>query len=109
MPIGKLVAQAGHGYTQSLKKAKLFYPQRYDYYLNEKTGGSKVAMSSKNVEHLIEAYNLALENDIPCCIFVDTNHILLPHFDGSPIITALGIGPCTKAEAKKLTKKFKCL
>lgn len=29
-----------------------------------------------------------------------------PFFDGSPIVTALGIGPATREQIKKITKKF---
>jgi peptidyl-tRNA hydrolase len=109
MPTGKHLAQAGHAYTDTLIKAETTHPLEFSKYRNRQSGGSKVAMKAKNEDQLIHAYNLALECGLPCAIVVDQEHILEPHFDGSPIITALGIGPCTKAQAKHITKKFQCI
>lgn len=109
MPIGKLSAQAGHAYTDTLTLAITEAPEAYSKYRNENTGGSKVTLKAKNEDHLIKAYNQALEEGIPCSIVVDREHIFPPHFDGSPIITALGIGPCTKSQIQHITKKFQCL
>jgi PTH2 family peptidyl-tRNA hydrolase len=44
---------------------------------------------------------------IPHKLIIDSGHIMPPHFDGNPIITALGIGPCCRDEIKNITKKFK--
>jgi peptidyl-tRNA hydrolase, PTH2 family len=109
MPTGKLSAQAGHAYTDSLSNALTQDPDRYHNYRNDSLGGSKVTLKAKNENQLINAYNKCLEAGIPCSIVVDREHILPPDFDGSPIITALGIGPCTKSESKLITKKFQCL
>ena len=109
MPVGKLSAQAGHAYTDALSNSLTQSPERYKNYRNESLGGSKVTLKSKNENQLITAYNKCIEAGIPCAIIVDREHVLPPDFDGSPIITALGIGPCTKAEVKHITKKFQCL
>lgn len=102
-------AQAGHAYTDALAVAHSEDSGRYSNYRNESLGGSKVTMKSKNESQLIRAYNRALEAGLPCSIVVDREHVLPPDFDGSPIITALGIGPCTQAEAREITKRFNCL
>ncbi len=109
MPIGKLAAQAGHAYTDTLYQAHDTDPKRYHAYRIDGTGGSKVTLKAKNESKLIQAYNDCIALGLPCAIIVDREHILPPHFDGSPIITALGIGPCTKDEVKQVTKKFNCL
>lgn len=109
MPPGKLSAQAGHAYTDALATALKDDPTRFNNYRDDTKGGSKVTMKSKNESQLIKAYNLAKEAGLPCSIVVDREHVLPPDFDGSPIITALGIGPCTQAEAKSITKRFNCL
>jgi peptidyl-tRNA hydrolase len=109
MPVGKLSAQAGHAYTDALKNAHKNNPKAYDNYFNSDLGGSKILLKSKNDNQLIAAYNKAIELGLPCSIIVDRHHIMPPHFDGSPIITALGIGPCLRSEAKQITKKFQCL
>lgn len=109
MPIGKLSSQAGHAYGDALAIASDNYPELYKNYRNHELGGSKVTLKAKNENQLIQAYNQALEAGIPCAIVVDREHILPPHFNGQPIITALGIGPCTKEQVKHITKKFQCL
>jgi PTH2 family peptidyl-tRNA hydrolase len=106
---GKLAAQAGHAYTDTLYKSydqdsELFH----NYRVNGK-GGSKVTLVAKNENHLLTAYQQCLDANVPCSIVVDREHVMLPHFDGSPTITALGIGPCTKAQVKSITKKFQCV
>jgi peptidyl-tRNA hydrolase len=106
MPAGKLSAQSGHAYTDSLVQAP---PEVIADYRNLEKGGSKVSLVAKNLNQLIRAYEECLFNKLPCAIIVDQDHVLLPNFDGSPIITALGIGPCTKAECAHITKRFKCL
>lgn len=109
MPTGKLAAQAGHAYTDALTNAQESHPDNVKYYRNRQSGGSKVTLKAKNEDHLIKAYNQAIAAGLPCSIIVDQGHILPPHFDGSPIITALGIGPCTKEQVKQITKKFQCV
>jgi len=109
MPTGKLSAQTGHAYSDSLAFAAENHPLLYKNYRNHLLGGSKVTLKSKNINHLIKAYNQAMAEGIPCAIVVDREHILPPDFNGEPIITALGIGPCTKEKVKHITKKFQCL
>ncbi len=109
MPAGKLSAQTGHAYGDALEAARELNPELVKRYRNPEFGGSKVTLKAKNENQLIQAYNQALEAGIPCAIVVDRDHILPPHFDGSPIITALGIGPCTKEQVRHITKKFQCI
>lgn len=109
MPPGKLSAQTGHAYADSLNVALEQKPELYKNYRNDSMGGSKVTLRSKNESQLIKAYNSALEAGIPCSIVVDREHVLPPDFNGEPIITALGIGPCTKEQVYHITKKFRCL
>lgn len=109
MPVGKLSAQAGHAYTNTLNDALRINPKRYHEYFDDNKGGSKVCMKSKNENKILLAYNKARELNLPCSIVVDREHVFPPSFDGSPIITALGLGPCTREEAKIITKKFNCL
>lgn len=109
MPPGKLSAQAGHAYTDSLADAEIIDPERVIAYRNAGEGGSKVTLKARNVNQLLKAYKAALEAGIPCALIVDQHHVLPPHFDGKPIITALGIGPCTQDECRHFTKKFNCV
>lgn len=109
MPAGKLSAQTGHAYTDSLLEAHNIDPDLVSRYRTPGVGGSKVTLKAKSEHHLIRAYNECLELGVPCAIVVDREHVLPPHFDGSPIITALGIGPCTKGQIQSITKRFNCL
>lgn len=109
MPAGKLAAQSGHAFGDSFANAQLIAPDVAENYRNPARGGSKVVLRAKNQDHLIKAYVQARELGIPCALVVDQHHILPPHFNGQPVITALGIGPCTKNQARAVTKKFQCV
>ena len=109
MPAGKLSAQAGHAYTDALEESRLISPERHKTYRNGSKGGSKVTLKSKNVNQIIKAFLQLKELGIPCALIVDRDHIMPPHFNGEPIITALGVGPCKKEEVHHITKKFQCV
>lgn len=109
MPAGKLAAQAGHAFGDSFEDAKRIAPHIAQDYRNPERGGSKVVLRAKNQHQLIKAYVHARELGIPCALVVDQHHILEPHFTGQPVITALGVGPCTKEQARAVTKKFQCV
>lgn len=109
MPAGKLAAQAGHAFGDSFADAQRTQPDIAELYRKPERGGSKVVMRAKNQHHLIKGYIQARALGIPCALIVDQHHILLPHFNGQPVITALGIGPCTKEQARAVTKKFQCV
>lgn len=109
MPAGKMSAQAGHAYGDVLDLATEVAPERKAKYRNRATGGSKVTLEAKNLNHLLRAYHEALAAGIPAVVIVDQNHILPPSFNGDPVITAIGIGPCTQAESRPITKRFQCL
>lgn len=109
MSAGKLSAQAGHAYDDSIRKAQETHPESCERYRDGISGGSKVTLEAKNVNALIKAYNQARLDGLPCAIIVDQNHVMPPNFTGDPIITALGIGPVTKAESSHILKKFRCV
>ena len=106
---GKLAAQAGHAYTDSLMVANQIDPALVSRYCVAGLGGSKVTLKAKNQNQLLRAYNEALSAGLPCAIVVDRNHVLPPHFNGFPIITALGIGPCTQEKCRHITKRYRCV
>lgn len=108
MPAGKLSAQAGHAFGDSFAQAQQLFPNLAADYRNPLKGGSKVVLKAKNTRQLLKAFVQARAQGLPCALVVDQHHILPPHFDGSPVITALGIGPCTKEQARAITKTFQC-
>lgn len=106
MTNGKTAAQSGHAYTNTLLTA-INQDKLQDY---ESIGkiGTKICLVAKNLLQLEKAHDKAQELGIPCSLITDEGHIMLPHFDGNPVITALGIGPITREQSKFLSK-FKLL
>jgi peptidyl-tRNA hydrolase len=105
MPPGKLAAQTGHAFNNAMDKACELDPTIKARYKG--TGnGTKITMYTKNRTQLIRAFREARAAGIPCDLIIDRGHILPPHFDGKPIITALGLGPTYADVAKPITKRF---
>lgn len=110
MPDGKLSAQSGHAYTDALQVCQRQDPDAAESYRSENgIGGSKVTIKCKNLSQLERAARECAEAGIPHAVVTDRDHVLLPHFTGAPIVTALGIGPCTKAQCRHITKRFQSL
>lgn len=105
---GKMVSQAGHAFVDSYEVAKLNRPEIISLYKGS-GHGTKIAMLSPNLSQLISAYEKCLNLKLPCALVIDRNTVHLPHFNGDPIITALGIGPVYKDEISHITKKFQLL
>lgn len=106
MPPGKLAAQAGHAYTDALWACLDQAPEQALAYRTTGLGGSKVTIQAKNLAQLERAARECAEAGIPHAVVTDADHVLLPHFTGAPIVTALGIGPCTRAQCRHITKRF---
>jgi peptidyl-tRNA hydrolase len=105
MTAGKLCAQSGHTFEMAYKKAEIERPDITSQYKG--TGnGTKICMWARNLGQLIRAYRDCQSANIPCKIIIDRSSIMLPHFDGNPIITALGIGPAYKDEMAHITKRY---
>lgn len=100
MPKGKMAAQAGHAYLNSFLEADPQIQQDY-----QKDGiGTKICLEGSLIQ-IKNTYAKAKAAGLPCSLIRDSGHILLPFFDGNPIVTALGIGPLNKDEAK-IVKKY---
>jgi PTH2 family peptidyl-tRNA hydrolase len=106
MPPGKLASQAGHAYLNSFLTSQQERPDITDFYQRDGIG-TKLCLEAKNQDALLKAYHAVQAAGIPCSLIIDEHHVLPPHFDGSPIITALGIGPARKHEVHQITKRFK--
>lgn len=108
MTQGKLASQAGHAYLDSYEACRREDPGRADSYHNG-CHGTKVCLGAKNEDQLMHAYELAQAYGLPCALITDSGHIMPPHFDGSPIVTALGIGPALRDEIHSITKRFQLI
>lgn len=108
MPSLKLVAQCGHAFDLAIDAARKRDPGLIERYRG--TGmGNKPVMYSNGLAGLQRAYEELEARGIPCQVVIDRNHVLLPHFDGQPIITAIGFGPVYKDEVSSITKRFTML
>lgn len=105
MPAPKMAAQCGHAFQGALAKARLVDPT-IDLQYRGTGEGTKLIMYARNLGQLIRAYRECTAAGIPCHLAIDRGHILAPHFDGTPIITALGIGPAYRDQLEHITKRY---
>jgi len=101
---GKLAAQAGHAYLSSFLNSQSSHPDLASAYTADGLG-TKVCLTSPNLEMLLWAYSAAQQLGLPCALITDSGHKAF--FNGEPTVTALGIGPVTEEQAKSITRKFK--
>ncbi len=104
MSPGKAIAQAGHAYTEALLHSFDTPAGRAYARLSPGTkicldGGSEARL--RDLEERLRAAGLA-----PCPV-IDRHHVEPPHFDGSPILTAIGLGPLPRAAAPSFLRKLK--
>lgn len=102
---GKLASQAGHAFVEALHVASHLTPQAANEYLSDPPG-TKVVLRATSLSALTRAHDEARALGIPCSLITDSGHVLLPAFDGSPVVTALGLGPATRDQVRSITKRF---
>jgi peptidyl-tRNA hydrolase, PTH2 family len=107
MTPGKLASQAGHAFLgaflqcpDSLIRAE--YHKDFPY-----SPGSKICLKARNLDQLLRAEHAATAAGLSVFRVVDSG--CEDFFGGQPIITALGIGPATKEQARHITKKLQLL
>lgn len=101
MTAGKAASQAGHAFLDSFLTAP---PDIIQTYLAD--GGTKIVLSVPDEKTLCDLYYKARTAKLPCAMVVESEHIMPPSFDGSPIVTAVGIGPVDRAAARHITKGY---
>lgn len=105
MTPGKLAAQAGHAFLDAYLAAADVRPEIAREYARLKPG-TKVTLIAPCLDELERARMRAEAMGVPCAWIVDSGHVHPPHFDGSPVVTALGIGPATRSEVRRITGSF---
>jgi len=107
MTAPKLAAQTGHAFLNAWVKASKQRSEIANELTYMGTGeGTKILMYAKNLNQLIRAYRDCQAANIPHALIIDRGHVMLPHFTGKPIITALGIGPAYRDEIAHITKRY---
>lgn len=102
MPPGKLAAQAGHAFVEAYLASS---SQEATEYRSDSVG-TKVVLQGR-LPDLLTAADRCEREGIPHALIEDSDHVMPPHFDGSPIVTALGVG--LSPDASRITKTFKLL
>lgn len=103
MSPGKLAAQAGHAFVETLRLAPSDLCNAY----HSDGIGTKVVLYAPNATELNTLHKVALRLEIPTALIIDDGHVMLPHFDGSRVLTSVGFGPVTRKEADVWLKRFK--
>ena len=105
---GKCSAQAGHAFLNAFLEAQNQNPNIIQEYQPDGLG-TKVVLAAHDLDDLMFTYYQAKDLGLPHSLIIDSEHIMPPHFDGNPIVTALGIGPCTRQQLNNILKRFKSL
>jgi peptidyl-tRNA hydrolase len=105
MPPGKAAAQAGHAFLESFLAAATQQPELATAYRAEPPG-TKVVLQAPALYELEWLHQQALDAGLPCALITDRDHILLPYFDGQPIVTALGIGPARRSQVDRFLSRL---
>jgi len=106
MDAGKIASQAGHAYLGAFINANAELQSAYHSEFPEHPG-TKVCLTAKNLNQLLRAKQEAEAAGIPAYLVTDSG--CANFFNGEPPITALGLGPATKAQIHQITKKYKLL
>lgn len=104
MTAGKAASQAGHAFLDSFLTAPSEFTKAY-----LADGGTKIVLSCPDEQSLCDLYYKARMAKIPCAMVVESEHIMPPSFDGSPVVTAIGIGPVDRAAARPITKGLRLM
>jgi len=110
MTPGKAASQLCHASKNTLLLAERLSPELARIYQGPNFLGTQICLEARNADELLRARDLAREAGLLTSLIIDEGHIIPgTPFDGNPIITALGIGPCTKEQAHHITKRFKLI
>jgi PTH2 family peptidyl-tRNA hydrolase len=109
MSAGKSTAQACHAARLSLLKFLQKYPERASEFINLNSVGTIVILDAPNLLALQKMAAKAALLGLPWSLFVDSGHVHPPSFDGSPIPTALAIGPALQEQIRPITHNLRCL
>lgn len=105
MTPGKLAAQAGHAFLETYLQACRggIHPGCRVHTYRRGGLGTKVTLETSDKHNLSRLIDQLPSTDLPYSVIVDSGHVIPgTEFDGHPIITAVGVGPINREEAKLL-------
>lgn len=100
MSRGKAHAQSGHAYLESFLQATRTHPDIAARYARL-APGTKICLAADGAE-ILRLHEALGDAGIPSALVIDRDHVEPPDFDGSPILTALGVGPLRSCAAAGL-------
>lgn len=109
MSHGKASAQAGHAYVGTLLRS-LNHPSasvRTDaraYAMLEP--GTKICLDGGSRDAFLRLLARLEAEAVPHVLIIDRDHVELPDFDGSPVMTAIGIGPLYRNETPPFLRRL---
>lgn len=101
---GKLSGQTGHAFEGALLTAQVECPERAQGYLATQ-GRAKITKYAKNAAAIERIRTACDELGLPCHLVVDEGRTVFPE----PTLTAIGIGPVTRAELPAFIDKLQLL
>ncbi len=104
MSQGKCIAQAGHAFVDALINA-MDTPDGRSY--ASLKPGTKITLDGGSYSAMMQLLHDLAVAGIPHVTIIDSGHIELPDFDGSPVMTAIGIGPLPRAAAPRALRRLK--
>jgi len=109
MSEGKANAQAGHAYVgallSSLNHQSSEVSSRARAYA-ELCPGTKICLDGGSEPRFLALAERLRVEGIPHTVITDNGHVELPHFDGSPMVTAIGIGPILRDVTPKFLRRL---
>lgn len=106
MSTGKAIAQAGHAFIEAYFDTLTTNPSMAATYRGL-SPGTKITLAARSKQELLRLSEKCKFLEIPSRIIIDSGHVELPDFDGSPTVTALGIGPIDKQTSRKLLSSLR--
>lgn len=106
MSDGKSRAQTGHAYVDTLLDALATGAPEAAAYAALRPG-TKICLKGGSEEKLRQTAERLDALGIPNTLIIDRDHVELPDFDGSPTLTALGVGPISRADVPGFIRKLK--
>lgn len=110
MSEGKANAQAGHAYVNALLHALSSNDPDHREAAMAYAGlcpGTKVCLDGGSGADLDRLGEACTDLAIPHIRIYDQDHVEPPHFDGSRILTAMGIGPIPRDLAPKILRRLR--
>lgn len=103
IPIGKAMAQAGHGFTWALRKSQDSDPDITEEYLS--TNQPKIVVKAKNEASLLRMEKECQELGLPVALVKDSGRTVFPE----PTFTVCAVGPCYEDELPKYVQRMQLL